>query len=75
LAPVLPSRQNFNYGQAQQPQTQIIYVPQPQNPPIPVEKVFAMAVLLGMGAVGLTAGVIGLLRVSHNRVCVHRRSE
>lgn len=62
LAPVLPSRQNINY--AAQPTTQIVYYPQPPNPPIPVEKVFAMAVILGMSAVGLTAGVIGLLKVS-----------
>jgi hypothetical protein len=53
---VLPSR---NYTQPQ-----IVYYPQPPSPPVPAEKVFAMAVVLGMGAVGLTAGVIGLLRVS-----------
>lgn len=52
----MPSR---NYAQPQ-----IVYYPQPPNPPVPAEKVFAMAVVLGMGAVGLTAGVIGLLKVS-----------
>jgi hypothetical protein len=56
---VLPSR---NYAQPQ-----IVYYPQPPNPPVPVEKVFAMAVILGMGAVGLTAGVIGLLKVSDTK--------
>ncbi|CEP09418.1 hypothetical protein [Parasitella parasitica] len=56
LAPVLPSR-NVNYSAPQ-----IVYYPQPANPPVAAEKVFAMAVVLGMGAVGLTAGVIGILR-------------
>ncbi|KAL9552937.1 hypothetical protein MBANPS3_003520 [Mucor bainieri] len=56
LAPVLPSR-NVNYSAPQ-----IVYYPQPPNPPVPAEKVFAMAVILGMGAVGLTAGVVGILR-------------
>ncbi|KAG2194410.1 hypothetical protein INT47_003121 [Mucor saturninus] len=56
LAPVLPAR-NANYGPPQ-----IVYYPQPASPPIPAEKVFAMAVILGMGAVGLTAGAVGLLK-------------
>lgn len=54
----------MNYGPAQ-----IVYYPQPTNPPIPAEKVFAMAVILGMGAVGLTAGVVGVLKVSKSVVC------
>ncbi|KAI8637352.1 peroxisomal membrane anchor protein conserved region-domain-containing protein [Parasitella parasitica] len=58
LAPVLPSR-NATYSAPQ-----VVYYPQPANLPVPAEKVFAMAVVLGMGAVGLTAGVIGILRVS-----------
>ena len=58
LAPVLPSR-TVNYGPPQ-----IVYLPQPPPPAVPIEKVFAMSVLLGMGAVGLTAGAVGILRVS-----------
>ncbi|GAA5808413.1 hypothetical protein MFLAVUS_001804 [Mucor flavus] len=71
-APVLPSR-NINYGPPQ-----IVYYPQPPNPPVPVEKVFAMAVVLGMGAVGLTAGVIGILRrfiaPIFNRIAEYQRT-
>ncbi|KAI8084409.1 peroxisomal membrane anchor protein conserved region-domain-containing protein [Gilbertella persicaria] len=63
LAPIVPAR-NVNYVPPQ-----IVYYPQPPPPPVPAEKVFAMAVVLGMGAVGLTAGVIGLLRVSVKGGC------
>ncbi|GAN05928.1 peroxisomal membrane anchor family protein [Mucor ambiguus] len=72
LAPVLPSR-NVNYSAPQ-----IVYYPQPPNPPVPVEKVFAMAVILGMGAVGVTAGVVGILRrliaPIFNRIAEYQRT-
>lgn len=57
----MPSR-NLNYGPPQ-----ILYYPQPPTPPVPAEKVFAMAVILGMGAVGFTAGIVGILRVSKKK--------
>ncbi|KAI8981459.1 peroxisomal membrane anchor protein conserved region-domain-containing protein [Pilobolus umbonatus] len=41
---------------------QIVYYPQPPAPPVPAEKVFALAIVLGMSGFGLVAGVIGLLR-------------
>lgn len=72
LTPVLPSR-SVNYSAPQ-----IVYLPQPPNPPVPVEKVFAMAVILGMGAVGLTAGVVGILRrfiaPIFNRIAEYQRT-
>jgi hypothetical protein len=46
---------------------QVHYMPQPPAPPMPFEKVFVMAVVLGMGAVGMTAGVIGIFKVSEKR--------
>jgi hypothetical protein len=46
---------------------QVLYMPQPPAPPMPFEKVFVMAVVLGMGTVGLTAGVIGIFKVSEKR--------
>ncbi|EPB87385.1 hypothetical protein HMPREF1544_05811 [Mucor circinelloides 1006PhL] len=72
LAPILPSR-NVNYSAPQ-----VVYYPQPPNPPVPAEKVFAMAVILGMGAVGLTAGVVGILRrfiaPIFNRIAEYQRT-
>ncbi|KAI8889694.1 hypothetical protein K501DRAFT_329134, partial [Backusella circina FSU 941] len=56
LPPVLPQR-NVTYA----PQ-QVLYLPQPPAPPMPFEKVFVMAVVLGMGTVGITAGVIGIFK-------------
>ncbi|CEJ02789.1 hypothetical protein G6F70_005864 [Rhizopus microsporus] len=41
---------------------QIIYQPLPPTPSMPAEKVFALAVVLGMSAFGLTAAVIGILK-------------
>ncbi|KAI8336897.1 peroxisome membrane anchor protein Pex14p [Blakeslea trispora] len=50
--PLLPSRTQY---------PTIMYYP--PTPSMPAEKVFALAVIVGMGAVGLTASVIGILRV------------
>ncbi|KAI8991998.1 peroxisomal membrane anchor protein conserved region-domain-containing protein [Mycotypha africana] len=54
LPPVLPPRAYT--------QPQIVYYPLPSPPPVPTERVFALAMMMGMGAVGATAGIIGLLK-------------
>ncbi|CAO3677703.1 unnamed protein product [Rhizopus stolonifer] len=41
---------------------QIIYQPLPSTPSIPVEKIFALAVIFGMGTVGITSIVVGALK-------------
>ncbi|KAI7907825.1 peroxisomal membrane anchor protein conserved region-domain-containing protein [Cokeromyces recurvatus] len=61
IAPAIPLR---NYTPSLIPTTQILYYPQPPQPSLPAEKVFALSVILGMGAVGLTASMIGLLKVN-----------
>ncbi|KAI9485292.1 MAG: peroxisomal membrane anchor protein conserved region-domain-containing protein [Benjaminiella poitrasii] len=70
--PVIPVR---NYTP---PTTQILYYSPPSQPSLPAEKVFALAVILGMGAVGLTAGVVGILRrfISpiFNRIAEYQRT-
>jgi hypothetical protein len=50
---------------------QIIYQPLPPTPSMPAEKVFALAVVLGMSTFGLTAAVIGILKVSWLKTVYH----
>jgi Trk-type K+ transport system membrane component len=48
---------------------QVIYHPLPPTPSMPAEKVFALAVFFGIGTVGLTAAIVGVLKVNkQNRV-------
>lgn len=42
---------------------QVIYHPLPPTPSMPAEKVFALAVFFGIGTVGLTAAIVGGLKV------------
>ncbi|KAG0744821.1 hypothetical protein G6F57_007051 [Rhizopus arrhizus] len=41
---------------------QVIYHPLPPTPSMPAEKVFALAVFFGIGTVGLTAAIVGVLK-------------
>ncbi|OBZ87148.1 Peroxisomal membrane protein PEX14 [Choanephora cucurbitarum] len=71
--PVLPSR--THYPQYTPPQ--IVYYPQPANT-LPAEKVFAIAVIAGMSAFGLTASILGILRrlilPIFNRIAAYQRT-
>ncbi|KAI9267451.1 peroxisomal membrane anchor protein conserved region-domain-containing protein [Sporodiniella umbellata] len=51
--PIVPSRASV---------PQIIYQPLPTAPLMPIQKVFALAVILGMGTVGFTSAIVGVLK-------------
>ncbi|KAI8365672.1 peroxisomal membrane anchor protein conserved region-domain-containing protein [Choanephora cucurbitarum] len=70
--PVLPSR--THYPQYTPPH--IVYYPQYNT--LPAEKVFAIAVIVGMSAFGLTASILGILRrlilPIFNRIAAYQRT-
>ncbi|KAI7864126.1 peroxisomal membrane anchor protein conserved region-domain-containing protein [Spinellus fusiger] len=69
--PLIPSRPQY-------PPQQVIYYPQPPPPSMPVERVLAVAILFGVGAVGLTASVLNAVKYFiqpiRNRIAAYQQT-
>ncbi|KAI9267977.1 peroxisomal membrane anchor protein conserved region-domain-containing protein [Phascolomyces articulosus] len=59
-APLIPKRTAYH-----QQQPSIIYQPLPPTPPMPLQRLIAIALIFGVGAVGVTSGIIGIVKVNY----------
>ncbi|KAI8370450.1 peroxisomal membrane anchor protein conserved region-domain-containing protein [Radiomyces spectabilis] len=57
-----PPRPAMPYVQQPAAPPQVVYYPMPPAPTVPTQQVMAMAVILGVGAVGVTAGLVGIVK-------------
>lgn len=56
--PAVPPRPAAMY------QPQVVYYSPPPPPPMPLQRIVAMAVILGFGAVGITAAILKVIKVT-----------
>ncbi|KAI8142441.1 peroxisome membrane anchor protein Pex14p, partial [Fennellomyces sp. T-0311] len=56
-APLIPTRPTYQAGPPS-----VIYQPLPPAPAMPIQKLIAMAVLFGVGAVSVTAGIVSIVK-------------
>ncbi|KAG2218713.1 hypothetical protein INT45_002421 [Circinella minor] len=60
-APLIPKRSAYN-----QQQPSIIYQPLPGAPSMSIQRLLAIALIFGVGAVGVTSGIVGIVKVTNN---------